>query len=72
MRLRLQKAIAAAGVTSRRSAEILIVEKRITVNGEIARIGMSVDTKTDTIQLDGENIVMQKNNICFYINPKVM
>ena len=60
MRQRLQKAIAAAGVTSRRSAEILIVEKRITVNGEIARIGMSVDTKTDTIQLDGENIVMQK------------
>ena len=70
MRQRLQKVIAAAGVSSRRSAEILIVEKRITVNGEIAHVGMSVDTKTDTIQLDGENIVMQKKQYLLLHKPK--
>ena len=32
---RLQKIIAAAGVTSRRKAELLIQEGRVTVNGQI-------------------------------------
>ena len=51
---RLQKIIAAAGVTSRRKAETLIVDGRITVNGRVAReLGTRADPDVDLISLDG-------------------
>lgn len=51
---RLQKVIAAAGVASRRVAENLIVEGRVTVNGEVVdALGRRVDPETDQIAVDG-------------------
>jgi pseudouridine synthase len=51
---RLQKVIAAAGVASRRVAENLIVEGRVTVNGEVVdALGRRVDPETDAIAVDG-------------------
>ena len=51
---RLQKVIAAAGVASRRVAENLIVEGRVTVNGEVVdALGRRVDPETDEIAVDG-------------------
>ncbi|GGL77626.1 hypothetical protein GCM10009706_15150 [Curtobacterium citreum] len=51
---RLQKVIAAAGVASRRVAENLIVEGRVTVNGEVVdALGRRVDPATDEIAVDG-------------------
>ena len=35
---RLQKVIAAAGIASRRSAEQMIAEGRVTVDGEVVRV----------------------------------
>ena len=50
---RLQKVIAAAGIASRRVAENLIVEGRVTVNGEVVdALGRRV-TETDQIAVDG-------------------
>jgi len=51
---RLQKILAEAGVASRRRAEELIREGRITVNGRLARIGDKVDPSRDHIKVDGK------------------
>lgn len=52
---RLQKIIAAAGVTSRRKAEKLIVDGRVAVNGEVVReLGAGADGDSDLITLDGK------------------
>ena len=51
--IRLQKAIADSGITSRRKAEKLIEEGRITVNGKaVTRQGLKVDQENDVICLD--------------------
>ena len=39
---RLQKLISAAGIASRRTAEAMIAEGRVTVNGVPAAVGMSM------------------------------
>lgn len=51
---RLQKLISAAGIASRRTAEAIISEGRVTVNGAIAVLGMSADPDKDRICVDGE------------------
>ena len=52
---RLQKIIAGAGVTSRRKAEELIVEGRVTVNGTIiTELGSKADIDRDHIKVDGK------------------
>lgn len=53
---RLQKILARAGIASRRAAEELIVQGRVTVNGKKATLGMSADAEHDDIRLDAEPI----------------
>ena len=50
---RLQKLIARAGVASRRKAETLIADGRVTVNGTRAGLGDSADPVRDRIEIDG-------------------
>jgi 23S rRNA pseudouridine2605 synthase len=54
--MRIQRALARAGVASRRGAEELIAAGRVTVNGQTARIGQSVDPERDTIAVDGRAV----------------
>lgn len=54
--VRLQKFLADAGVASRREAEALIAEGRVTVNGRPAFVGQSVDPAQDRVALDGETV----------------
>jgi pseudouridine synthase len=54
---RLQKIIAAAGVASRREAELLIQEGRVTVNGQVVdHLGAKADPDRDHIKVDGKLI----------------
>jgi 23S rRNA pseudouridine2605 synthase len=53
-RERLQKILSRAGVASRRKAEDLIREGRVTVNGETAGIGDQADLESDAIKVDGK------------------
>jgi 23S rRNA pseudouridine2605 synthase len=54
--MRIQRALARAGVASRRRAEELIVAGRVSVNGQVARVGQSVVPGTDRILVDGAPI----------------
>jgi 23S rRNA pseudouridine2605 synthase len=53
MEERLQKVLARAGITSRRGAEKLIEEGRVSVNGRVVReMGLKVDPVKDEIRVD--------------------
>ena len=67
---RLQKVIAAAGITSRRKAEVLISEGRVAVNGEtITELGYKVK-RGDLIEVDGKAIE-KEDKVYFLMNkPK--
>ena len=54
--MRIQRALARAGVASRRKAEELIAAGRVKVNGEIAHTGQAVDPTRDIILVDGKQI----------------
>ena len=52
---RLQKIIAAAGLASRRKAEMLITEGRVRVNGQVVtELGAKADPARDHIRVDGK------------------
>jgi 23S rRNA pseudouridine2605 synthase len=54
--MRIQRALARAGVLSRRKAEELVANGRVTVNGAPAQVGQTVDPERDVIRVDGEQI----------------
>jgi len=53
---RLQKLLARSGIASRRKAEELITEGRVTVNGAVAELGQKVDPERDAIKVDGKRV----------------
>jgi pseudouridine synthase len=56
-RVRLQKLLSAAGVSSRRTAETLITQGRVSVNGTtITALGTKADPETDDVRVDGRRI----------------
>jgi len=58
--IRLQKIIADAGITSRRKAESLILEGRVTVNGKVVtELGSKADPARDHIKVDGKLLSRQ-------------
>ncbi len=62
---RLQKVLAHAGLGSRRSCEALILQGRVTVDGEVVRqLGTRVNARTARIAVDGEPIELE--SIVFY------
>lgn len=56
--MRIHRALARAGVASRRKAEELVAAGRVTVNGAVARTGQSVDPAKDVIAVDGRKIAL--------------
>ena len=57
MKVRLQKAIAEAGVASRRKAEEMIRQGRVTVNGRVVtQQGVRVDPEKDHVKVDGRHL----------------
>jgi 23S rRNA pseudouridine2605 synthase len=58
--MRIQRALARAGVASRRKAEELIAAGRVTVNGTVAQTGQPVDPAHDVIVVDGKPLTAPK------------
>ncbi|HEV2963201.1 MAG TPA: pseudouridine synthase [Candidatus Angelobacter sp.] len=69
---RLQKIIAAAGVTSRRKAEELITQGRVTVNGQtVSELGSKANLDRDHIKVDGKLLRSPERHIYLLLNkPK--
>ena len=60
---RLQKILSGRGVASRRAAEKMITDGRITVNGRVALLGESADPEVDEILLDGRALPSASENL---------
>ena len=66
---RLQKIIAAAGIASRRKAEELISQGRVTVNGQIiSELGSKADPQRDHIKVDGKLLHGAERHIYLLLN----
>ncbi|MGE4581813.1 MAG: S4 domain-containing protein, partial [Synechococcus sp.] len=59
-RQRLQKLMAAAGICSRRKAETWLQAGRVTVDGQIARLGDQADPDQQLIVVDGRRLELRK------------
>jgi 23S rRNA pseudouridine2605 synthase len=69
---RLQKLLAHAGVASRRRAEQLILEGRVTVNGSVVtELGTKADSTLDHVKVDGKHIHAPEKPVYLVLNkPK--
>ena len=54
--MRIQRALARAGIASRRAAEALVAAGRVRINGKVAVIGISCDPSVDHITVDGKPV----------------
>jgi 23S rRNA pseudouridine2605 synthase len=58
---RLQKVLAKAGLGSRRGCEELILQGRVSVDGQVVReLGLRVDPATARIKVDGEPVLVER------------
>jgi 23S rRNA pseudouridine2605 synthase len=66
---RLQKILARAGFASRRGAEQLMLEGRVTVNGETAReLGTKADLERDDVRVDGTRVKPPRGPLYLVLN----
>lgn len=71
MLVRINKFIADSGVTSRRKAEELILERRISVNNKVVEtLNYKINPEADNVRIDGERIRIKKNVYYILNKPK--
>lgn len=68
--LKLHAYIAQLGFCSRRKAETLIEESRVTVNGELAHLGQRITPNKDFIEIDGQPLQTSAKNHVYYLVNK--
>jgi 23S rRNA pseudouridine2605 synthase len=62
MQQRLQKILSQAGIASRRTAEALITQSRVMVNGKtVTALGTKADLEADDIRVDGRRVKPQQH-----------
>ena len=66
--MRLQKYKAEAGVASRRRSEDLILEGKVTVDGEVAQLGMQIDPEKQTVRVNGKKIHRPLKPVYYMLN----
>ena len=69
MEMRLQRALARAGVASRRAAERLIEEGRVRVDGRAATLGMKVDPDRQRITVGGKAVKVRARRWLAFHKP---
>tara|TARA_Y100001968_G_C19418268_1_gene750224 strand:- start:545 stop:1303 length:759 start_codon:yes stop_codon:yes gene_type:complete len=70
-RVRIQKIIAAYGYCSRRKAELLLIENRVKVNGDVAKIGDKTDPNIDKILIDDIPLIKRPEIKTLLVNKPV-
>ncbi len=66
--MRVQRALALAGVASRRAAEDLVRQGRVSVNGEVAQVGQAVG-ESDVLAVDGEPVTAEERHTYLLNKP---
>ena len=66
--MRIQRALARAGVLSRRKADELVAAGRVTINGAVASIGQVVDVTRDRIAVDGTPVQSATTDVWMVLN----
>jgi 23S rRNA pseudouridine2605 synthase len=67
--VRLQKVLSQAGVASRRAAEVLIAEGRVSVDGQVVReMGRRIDPDHAVVHVDGSRIVLREDLVHLALN----
>jgi len=70
-KLRIQKFLAEAGLASRRAAEEMVAEGRVSVNGEQVRVlPVFVDPESDRVIVDGRVVRRRKKKVLYYLLNK--
>lgn len=71
MIVRLNKYLSECGVASRRKADEMIYDGRVSINGEVAfELGTKIDTESDQVSIDGE-MLRSKTKVYYLMNkPK--
>ncbi len=67
--MRLQRALARAGVASRRAAEELITDGKVRIDGTVATLGMKVDPATQKITVGGRTVKLQERRWLAFHKP---
>ncbi len=67
--MRINKYLASSGVASRRECDNLIRNKKVTINGQIAKLGAEVNDG-DEVCVDGKTIALKKNEYYVLNKPK--
>ena len=68
MTQRIQKILSARGLCSRRRAEELILEGRVTCNGTVAKLGDTADPELDEIKVDGKLLPSASGYVYIMLN----
>ncbi|NUJ97472.1 rRNA pseudouridine synthase [Candidatus Gracilibacteria bacterium] len=66
--MRIQKYLSESGICSRRKGEELIEKGLIKINGEIAKIGQSIDPEKDIVEMNEQEIKKQEKLVYYAIN----
>ena len=70
--MRLNKFLARCGVASRRTCDLIISEKRVTVNGRIcSTLGITINPEKDIVTFDGKKLELPQDFVYYMLNkPK--
>lgn len=67
--IRLQKVLAQAGIASRRAAEELIAEGRVSVDGEVVKqMGRRIDPTVAVVRVDGSRVELREGVVHLALN----
>lgn len=69
MKIRLNKFLSQAGVASRREADRMIADGRVTVNGQVVQVlGHKIDDKKDRVEVDGRRVKIEGGLVYLMLN----
>jgi len=69
--IRINRALASAGVASRRKAEQWVLDGRVQVNGVVVRdLAVRIDPEHDLLAVDGKELRLQGNAYYLYYKPR--
>lgn len=71
MKIRLNKFIAESGYCSRREADSLIEHGKVKINGEVAVVGLKIDTDADKVTVRGQEICAKEGYVYYALNKPI-